>query len=387
MTMRALVPPLIALCACAHAQKAAPVAAQAAAVRPPAPQIVEVPPAVLYKEARESMARGDWDTARQRLQDYLKREPKNAAALFDAGWIAEKRGEPKDAGGLYARALQADPAHAGAALNLARLLRLEERTAEAEDVLRAALQRRADDPRILGALASLLREQKKLDEAEAAVRRALQRHPDDAGAYRILAAIEADRGRVRLAESALASAGKLDGKDPAIPNALGLLAMARGDAATARASFEQAARLDPAFAPAWANLGALALRYRDYAASEEAYAKAVEIDGRRWDTRLAHGWALEGLRRPKEARAEYEKALELKPGQEDALYGRALALKAENDLPAALQAFREYAANAKAAHVKEAQQQIAAIDLRLKNPPAQKPGPPPESGKAPEEAR
>src|SRR5205823_3450700 len=36
----------------------------------------------------------------------------------------------------------------------------------------------------------------------------------------------------------------------------------------------------------------------------------------------------------------------------------------------ALQAFKEYAANSKATHVKEAQNQIAAIDLRLKNPPA-----------------
>jgi tetratricopeptide (TPR) repeat protein len=99
----------------------------------------------------------------------------------------------------------------------------------------------------------------------------------------------------------------------------------------------------------------------------------VELDPSRWATHLGRGWALEGLRKPRDARAEYEKVLALKPAQEDALYGRALALKAQGDLPGALQAFKEYTANSKATHVKEAQGQIASIDMRLKNPP---PAPP-----------
>ncbi|MCA1829653.1 MAG: tetratricopeptide repeat protein, partial [Myxococcales bacterium] len=249
----------------------------------------------------------------------------------------------------------------------------EDNTADAEKALEAALAKRADDPQLLDALASVLRAEKRLDEADAMVRRVLARHPADADAYRNLAAIEADRGHVRLAESALNNARKLDDKDAGILNSLGLLAMRREDVAAARGYFEQATQLDSGFAPAWANLGSIALQYRDYPAAEQAYAKAIAIDGERWDTRLAHGWALEGLRRPKDARAEYEKVLALKPGQEDALYGKALALKAENDLPAAMQAFKEYVANSTATHVKEAQNQIAAIDLRLKNPPAAAP--------------
>jgi Flp pilus assembly protein TadD len=208
-------------------------------------------------------------------------------------------------------------------------------------------------------------------EAEAAARQVLARHPKDADAYRNLAAIEADRGHVRLAESALNNARKLDDKDAGILNSLGLLAMRRDDVAAARAYFEQAAQIDPGFAPAFANLGAVALSYRDYPAAERAYGKAVQLDATRWEAHLAHGWALEGLRKPKEARGEFEAALALKPGQEDALYGKALALKAENDLPAALQAFKEYAAGSKAAHLTEAKAQITSIELRLKNPPAQ----------------
>lgn len=361
---------LIALsCACAHA--AAPKPAEVVGKPRPAlrPQLIDVPPAILYKESRELMAQGRWDEARDRVEAYLKKEPKSAPALFDAGFLAEKRGDEKAAADDYRRALQSEPAHLGAALNLARLL--QDKPGEAEQVLRATIARRVPpEPALLDALADVLRAQGKLDEARAAVQQVLERHPRDADAYRNLAAIEAARGRLRLAESALHDARRLDDKDAGILNSLGLLALWRDDAAAARAFFDQATQLDPDFAPAWANLGALALSYRDYAAAERAYARAVQLDPARFSTHLAHGWALEGLHRPRDARAEYEKVLELKPGQEDALYGRALALKAEADLPAALQAFREYLANSKATHAKEAQGQIASIDMRLKNPPA-----------------
>ncbi|MGZ6142977.1 MAG: tetratricopeptide repeat protein [Myxococcales bacterium] len=371
--MRKLTTLLLLASACAHEAKVqkAPVAAVKAA---PPPRLIDVPPAILYKESRELMAQGNWDGAKARIDAYLAKEPKSAAALFDAGWVSEKRGDLKSAAGLYQRALDNEPSHVGAALNLTRLLRAQEKQAEAEKVLRGTLAKQPDDPRLLNALASTLRAEKKLDDADAAVRQVLVRHPADADAYRNLAAIEADRGHVRLAESALNNARKLDDKDAGSLNSLGLLAMRRDDATAARAYFEQATQLDASFAPAWANLGALALQYRDYAGAEQAYAKAVALDGTRWETHLARGWALEGLRKAKDARAEYEKVLAMRPGQEDALYGKAVALKAENDLPAAMQAFKEYVANSKATHVKEAQNQIAAIDLRLKNP-APKPAP------------
>jgi Tfp pilus assembly protein PilF len=222
----------------------------------------------------------------------------------------------------------------------------------------------------LNVLADLLRADHRLDDATVAVRKVLARHPKNADAWRNLAAIEADRGHVRLAESALQNARKLDEKDGGILNSLGLLAMRRDDVGAARGYFEEAVRLDPNLAAGWANLGAIALSFRDYAAAEAAYAKAVQLDGSRWETLLAHGWALEGLKKPKEARAEYEKVLAIKSSQEDALYGKALALKAEGDLPGAMEVFKAYSALPKAAKAKEAQGQIAAIDLRLKNPPA-----------------
>lgn len=354
--------------ACAHAPpEQRPAVPDRAAQRR---HLLEVPPAILHQEARELMLQKSWDAAQDRLEAYLEKEPGNAVALFEGGWLAEQRADPGAAVDLYRRALAKDPSQVAAALNLARL---SQKPAEAEKVLRATLEHASGDPRLLDALASLLRAQKKLDEAEALVRRVLERHPRDAGAFRTLAAIEADRGRTRLAESALNDARKLDPDDPGILNSLGLLALRRDDPAAARADFEEAVRLDASYAPAWANLGALALRYRDYAAAEQACAKALQADPSRWQTRLARAWALEGLRKPAEARAEYEKVLAQNPTQDDALYGRAVALKAEGDLQGASAAFRQYVALPHAAHPKEARMQLAAIDLRLRNPPAATP--------------
>jgi tetratricopeptide (TPR) repeat protein len=366
--MRKLAALLLACCACAHApRQPQPIAHDAAAERR---RLFEMPAAILHKEARELMAQGKWEPAEARLLAYLSKEPGNAKGLFDAGWVEERLGDPKQAIGFYRQALASQPGHASAALNLARLLRDD--PAEAEGVLRAALRERPADPGLSNGLAAVLRAGGKLDAAAALVRQVLERHPRDAEAYRNLAAIEADRGHPRLAESALENARRLDPKDAGILNSLGLLALRREDVAAARAWFDEAARLDPSFAPAWVNLGALALRYRDYAAAEQAYAKATELDPARWESHLARGWALEGLRRPREARAEYQKVLAAEPHQDDALFGKALALKAEGDLSAALAAFKEYAALPRAGHLKEAQNQLAAIDLRLRQAPLSK---------------
>jgi len=79
--MRKLVVALLLSFACAHAPRPSP-ALDAAAERR---RLLELPPAILHKEARELMARGDWEAARVRLELYLAKAPDSAAAHFDAG--------------------------------------------------------------------------------------------------------------------------------------------------------------------------------------------------------------------------------------------------------------------------------------------------------------
>ena len=319
-------------------------------------------PASIYPAARQQMLQRRWEEAAARLDAHLAREPGDRGALFDAGFVAARRGDARAAAGFYRKLLARDPSHLAAALDLALLVPPE----EAESALRRALRGRPADPRLLDELAAALRAQKKLDEAEAVVRQVLERHPRAAPAYRNLAAIEADRGRVLLAASALENARRLDPHDARILNGLGLLAMRRGDLVAARAAFEQASREDAALAAPWANLGALALAYRDYAAAAEAYAKAADS---RFDalgdaarSRLGAG----GPGQVREARAAYDRVLALSPRQDDALYGKAAALKGSGDLAGALAAFQEYAALPGPPRLQDARNQLAALALRMK---------------------
>ena len=376
--MRRLLAAALVAWGCAHGEGSAPVrvaphSGSPAPVRvaPPNPVATPAEPSIaqLLAEARGLMARAEWEGARQRFDAVLAKEPRDAEVLFEAGFVAEQGGRNAEARELYRRAAESDAGHVGAAVNLARLL-VEEEPAQAEKVLRGALARRDGEPLLLDALASVLVREGKLDEAADAARRVLSRDPRHVAAQKTLAQIEARRGHLRLAESLLQSARKVDAMDPAIPHALGLIAAEREEVAAARAWFEQATRIDAAFVPAWTNLGALALRYRDYRSADQAYSRAVRIDPSRWESHLGRAWALEGLKKPKDALAEYENVLALRPGQDDASYGRAVALRADGELDAALRAFQEYAAKRGVAHLKEAQRQIAAIELRLKAAPA-----------------
>ena len=93
----------------------------------------------------------------------------------------------------------------------------------------------------------------------------------------------------------------------------------------------------------------------------------MELDPDRPESHLGFAWALEGGRKVGPARAEFEEVLRLRPGEIDALYGRAAALRAEGQLELALRAFREYVTRPNATRMKEAQGNIAAIELRLKS--------------------
>ena len=95
--MRCLFAILIASCACAHAPHARSTGAQAAAAE--RQRLFELPAAILHLQARELMAQGQWEPARARLEAYLAKEPADAAALFDAGWVEEQLGDAGAAAG------------------------------------------------------------------------------------------------------------------------------------------------------------------------------------------------------------------------------------------------------------------------------------------------
>src|SRR5437763_9380113 len=131
--MRFLFAILIATCACAHAAQTRPKGAPAGADE--RQRLIELPAAILHLQARELMAQGRWEPAQARLEAYLAKQPADAAALFDAGWVQEQLGDAGAAAESHAKALARDGGHRAAPLNLARLL--QRTPANAARVLRS----------------------------------------------------------------------------------------------------------------------------------------------------------------------------------------------------------------------------------------------------------
>lgn len=107
--------------------------------------------------------------ARQ-LTDEAQRWFERAAELEEQGAWAQARE-------AYERALLRDPRHAGARINLGRLLHEAGLLERAEQVYREGTQEAQPDPLLLFNLAILLEDRARPDEAIAAYRRALQANP------------------------------------------------------------------------------------------------------------------------------------------------------------------------------------------------------------------
>jgi tetratricopeptide (TPR) repeat protein len=111
-----------------------------------------------------------------RLQVLAPGRPDSAEAWFDRGWELEPA-SPREAYDAYSRALELDPAHCGARVNLGRLLHESGRFAEAEAVYRKGIELAPGDELLWFNLAVLLEDAGRVDDAIAAYRCALRLQP------------------------------------------------------------------------------------------------------------------------------------------------------------------------------------------------------------------
>jgi tetratricopeptide (TPR) repeat protein len=79
---------------------------------------------------------GRFDEARKYFEEGLKKDPHNAACLFNVGYIEERQGNYAAAERLFEQALRSNPDFADVLLELANLRTREKKFAEAEDLLR-----------------------------------------------------------------------------------------------------------------------------------------------------------------------------------------------------------------------------------------------------------
>lgn len=144
-----------------------------------------------------------------------RREAVHALAedWFSRGAILEAL-DAEAAQDAYEQALAADPAHAGAATNLGRLLHEDGRLDQAERVYRACLAAFGSDPLLHYNLGVLLEDAGRTDEAAQSYERALSEDVGLADCHYNLARLYQMQGRQKEAIRHLAHYRRLSGDDP-----------------------------------------------------------------------------------------------------------------------------------------------------------------------------
>jgi len=304
-----------------------------AQVAPPPANEVPAPPEEksadqLFAEATAAYESGRDEDARSLFTQALKRNPTLVNAQYNLGVIAERQGEVEQARTAYQAALKIEPSHAPSALNLGRICLSNGELDPAIDLFEASIRQPAKEYELplLNNLAAAYRMAHKYAKAEATSRAVLAKRTDDVDALKNLALVYYEQGRYRLAQLVGVTAEKIAPNDPGIHNDLGLVYLKLDQRAHALEEFRRALALEPRFASAHRNLGVLALAYRDYPTAQKSFAELVSLEPRSYEAHLGFGYALQGqlVRDPSKAQAaasEFEKALELKPDNADAICG------------------------------------------------------------------
>ena len=167
---------------------------------------------------------------------------------LNLGVLHLRQGRPAEAERAYRRALQLDPAFAGAALNLASLLNRQGRNDEAEATLSGSIERVPEEGELHYSLGLLQAEAQRYEQAAASLGRAAGLLPGR-GRVRYNQGLVLQRlGRTAEAEAALVAANAADPRDPDVLAALVQLLLGSGDLARAQAYAEALQQLDPAAA-------------------------------------------------------------------------------------------------------------------------------------------
>ncbi|MGA2537035.1 MAG: tetratricopeptide repeat protein, partial [Terracidiphilus sp.] len=248
------------------------------------------------------------------LLEALKLSPEKPADTLLAARIAERSGEYAAAEAAYRRVLADDSKSAAAAGGLAHVLIEQKKYADAETVLRAALEQSPDDPGLSAQLATVLAAQDKA-EALPLLQKLHESHPSDAAITRMLAAV-------------LADAGDYAGSDHLYG---GLLAKSPNDAALllghgqnlvrllrypeAFAAFSKVTEIDPGNADGWSGLAFSASRTNQPAVTLHALTMRSKFLDEVPSTYFLWATAYDSLHQRDQAAAYYQRFLESSAGK------------------------------------------------------------------------
>jgi tetratricopeptide (TPR) repeat protein len=268
--------------------------------------------------------------------------PDDVDARTDRGVLLDKLGRHEEALAAFEEALALDGRRAFNWRNKAFVLRSLKRYDQALEAIDEAIRCRDDVPKYHSWRGTLLHNDLgRYEDALAAIEKALQLDPGGAMDWTNKAVVLRSLKRYDEALEAMDEAVRLDGGDAGRYDWRGTLLhneMRRNEEALA--AFEKALQLDPRQAVTWHNKAIVLRGLRSYDQALEAIDEAIRLEERNPLHLTLRGELLtEHFARYEEARADFARALELKPGLLQAQRHLGIALKQLGKYGEAVSAF------------------------------------------------
>jgi predicted Zn-dependent protease len=187
------------------------------------------------------------------LLEALKLSPETPEDTLLAAELAEKSGQADAAEAAYRRVLASDAGNSLATASLAHLLIARKQYAEAEKLLKAALEKSPDDPAMTAQLATVLAAEDK-GEALPLLQKLHAAHPDDPAITRMLAEVLSETGDTAGSDQLYVTLLKAHPNDPDLLIAHGQNLTRQQKFAEAFTAFGRATELDGANADGWSGL-------------------------------------------------------------------------------------------------------------------------------------
>ena len=295
--------------------------------------------ALAFQEALALHRQGRLDEARLLYQKALQRQPQHLHALINLGVICLQTQQPQHAIDLFGRALRTDPRNALAHNNLGNALRALAQPKEAIASYERAIALAPDHADAYFNRGAVLAELRQYEAAIASYRQAISRQPGHLSAYNnlglALAALQQYAVAVGIYDEALAI--KPDYADAANNRGIALRQLKQWAAAVA--SYDQAIASRPDYAEAYYNRANALYELKQYPAAIASYEQAITLNPTYTDAYHNRGLAYFELRQYQAAVSSYDEAIALRPDHTDAYNNRGNALQGLQNHQAAIESY------------------------------------------------
>jgi tetratricopeptide (TPR) repeat protein len=311
------------------------------------------------QEGRAAMGKGEVDQALQKFQRVANERPDLAEAHYQIGTALAHKKDYSGAAVAFRKALELDPAHAGAKEALTRvsaaredsreISRLESyirggKFQEARPLLESYLNAHPDSAWGWYALGYCYFAQREIGESIKALSKSLSLDVSNADAHKVLGRNLMLIGRFDAAKLEFELGAKYDPKSAEIQYNLGKLYSIQDEWPSAKGAFELAVRLDPSYMEAYDGLGFALESLGDDAGAIANYTKAAQMNEARKGNFAAPYVNLSALHNRAanpDAALEYaKKAVGVNPNSDRAWFQQAKALERRGELAPAVDALQ-----------------------------------------------